>query len=119
MEEQLMPKAKEKSSAFLGTYFNRDEVLRIARLAGVFAWIALGVYAFSTLVSFTQFMMQFVTGLYYQKGMSVVDVINYFTPYFLQVVPGLAYFTVLKFIQQALLILLDIEDNARRAARDK
>src|SRR5258706_12882097 len=117
MEEQLMPKAKEKSSAFLGTYFNRDDVLRIARVAGVFAWIALGVYAFSTLVSFTQFMMQFVTGLYYQKGMSVVDVVNYFTPYLLQIVPGLAYFVVLKFVQHALQILLDLEVNTRRAAR--
>ena len=112
-----MPKPKEKPTRFLGTFFNRDDVLRLARLAAVFAWIALGVYAFSTLVSFTQFIMQFATGLYFQKGMSILDVVNYFTPYFLQIIPGLAYFTLFKFIEQSLLILLDLEDNTRRAVR--
>ena len=110
-------KSNEKSTGFLGTYFDRDDVLRIARIASVFAWIALAIYTVTTLVSFTQFIMQFATGLYYQKGMNIVDVINYFMPYFLQIIPGLAYFAVLKFVQHALLILLDIEDNTRRAAR--
>jgi hypothetical protein len=32
-------------------------------------------------------------------------------------VPGLVYFVMLKIAQQVLLILLDVEDNSRRAAR--
>jgi hypothetical protein len=34
-----------------------------------------------------------------------------------QLVPGLVYFVMLKIAQQVLLILLDVEDNSRRAAR--
>jgi hypothetical protein len=43
--------------------------------------------------------------------------VSFFTPYLIQPLPGLLYFSGLKFIQHALLILLDIEDNTRRAAR--
>jgi hypothetical protein len=31
--------------------------------------------------------------------------------------PGLVYFVMLKIAQQVLLILMDVEDNSRRAAR--
>lgn len=34
-----------------------------------------------------------------------------------QLIPGLVYFVTLKIAQQVLLILLDVEDNSRRAAR--
>ncbi len=59
---------------------------------------------------------QFASGLFYQKGMSGLDVLGFFTPYLLQPIPGLLYFASLKFIQYVLLILLDMEDNTRRAA---
>ena len=113
-----MTESNENRTGFLATYYDRDSVLKIARVAGIFAWIALGVYTFTTLISFTQFMLQFVTGIFYQKGMSIVDVVNYFSPYFLQFMPGLVYFIGLKFAEHGLLILLDIEDNTRRAARN-
>ena len=113
-----MTESNEKRTGFLATYFDRDAVVKIARIAGIFAWVTLGVYAITTLVSFTQFMLQFVTGIFYQKGMSIVDVISYFSPYFLQLMPGLVYFIGLKFAEHGLLILLDIEDNTRRAARN-
>ncbi|MFN8381862.1 MAG: hypothetical protein U0V02_07985 [Anaerolineales bacterium] len=112
-----MTESTEKHSGFLATYFNRDAVLRIARTAGIFAWIVLGVYVFTTLISVSQFMLQFSTGIYFQKGMSSIDVINFFTPYLLQPLPGLSYFIGLKFAEHGLLILLDVEDNTRRAAR--
>jgi hypothetical protein len=112
-----MDESTEKRTGFLATYFDRDAVLKIARIAGIFAWVALGIYIFTTLISFTQFMLQFVTGIFYQKGMSIVDVAGYFTPYLLQIVPGLVYFIGLKFAEHGLLILLDVEDNTRRAAR--
>jgi len=115
--EVSMTESNENRTGFLATYFDRDKVIKIARTAGVLAWIVLGIYAFTTLISFTQFMLQFVTGIFYQKGMSIVDVISYFNPYFLQLVPGLVYFIGLKFAEHGLLILLDVEDNTRRAAR--
>jgi hypothetical protein len=114
-----MTESDEKQTGFLGTYFDRDMILRISRLAGIFAWIILVVYVITTLIGFTQFMMQFAAGIYGQKGILLIDLISYFTPYFLQPLPGLAYFIGLKFAQHGLLILLDIEDNTRRAARNK
>ena len=109
----------ESKTNFSGTYFDRDKVMQISRIAGVFAWIALGIYLFTTLNSFAQFMIQYATGVFYQKGMSIFDTLGYFSPYLLQLVPGLLYFAVLKFVQHALLILMDMEDNTRRAARNK
>lgn len=113
-----MTESTEKHSGFLATYFDRDAVLKIARTAGIFAWVALGIYVFTTAISVTQFLMQFATGIYFQKGMSIFDVFGYFTPYFLQLAPGFVYFIGLKFAEHGLLILLDIEDNTRRAARN-
>lgn len=112
-----MTESTENHTGFLGTYFDRDAVIKISRAAGIFAWIALVAYLFFSLISFSQFMIQFATGVYYQKGLSVIDVLNFFTPYVLQPIPGLLYFISLKFIQHGLLILLDMEDNTRRAAR--
>lgn len=112
-----MTESNEKHSGFLATYFNRDAVLKIARTAGIFAWIILGIYVITTLMSSYQFVVQFATGIYFQKGMTILDVISFFTPYLLQPLPGLSYFIGLKFAEHSLLILLDVEDNTRRAAR--
>jgi hypothetical protein len=114
-----MSESNDSKTNFTGTYFDRDKVMQISRIAGIFAWIALGIYLVASSISFIQFMISFATGVYYQKGLSIFDVLGYFTPYFLQFVPGLLYFAALKFVQHALLILLDVEDNTRRAARNK
>jgi len=114
-----MSESNESRTNFAGTYFDRDKVMQISRVAGIFAWIALGVFLFTSLISFGQFMIQYITGIYYQKGMSIFDVLGFFTPYLIQFMPGLLYFAGLKFIQHSLLILLDMEDNTRRAARNK
>jgi hypothetical protein len=114
-----MTESDEKQTGFLGTYFDRDMILRISRLAGIFAWVILSLYILFFVISFTQFMMQFAAGIYNQKGILLIDLISYFTPYFMQPLPGLVYFIGLKFAQHGLLVLLDIEDNTRRAARNK
>jgi hypothetical protein len=112
-----MTETDEKSKVFLGTYFDRDDVIRISRLAGILAWVVLTMYVLTTLISFSQFMIQFASGVYYQKGISPFDLMGFFTPYLLQPLPGLVYFLGLKFAQHGMLILLDVEDNTRRAAR--
>lgn len=110
-----MTETKEK---FYGTFFNKDMVLKISRWAGILAWVVAGIYIFTTTISFAQFLTQFATGIFYQKGMSIVDLLGYFTPYLHMIVPGIMYFFGLKFVENALLILMDMEESARRAARN-
>ncbi len=108
---------EEKHNHFYGTFFNKDSVLKIARWSGILAWVVLGVYLFTAAITFIQFMQQFMTGVYYQKGMSIFDLISFFTPYLIQPLPGVIYFFGLKFVEHSLLIFMDVEESARRSAR--
>ncbi len=108
---------EEKQNHFYGTFFNKDSVLKIARWSGILAWVVLGVYLFTAAITFIQFMQQFMTGVYYQKGMSIFDLISFFTPYLIQPLPGVIYFFGLKFVEHSLLIFMDVEESARRSAR--
>lgn len=108
---------EEKRGSFYGTFFDKTIVLKLARWAGILAWVALIAYLFTTLITFVQFIGQFASGVYYQKGMSIVDLLSFFNPYLTMPWPGVMYFFGLKFIQNALLIFLDIEESTRRSAR--
>lgn len=112
-----MSELNDKQGKFLGTYFDRDNVLRISRTADVIAWIILTVYIISWLFSLMLFSTQFFNGLYVNKGMTGLDVFSFFKPYLLEPLPGVMYFFALQGISRTLLILLDMEDNTRRAAR--
>jgi hypothetical protein len=112
-----MTETDESRTNFPGTYFDRDMVLKISRWARIFAWVILGIYLFTWLISFTQFVIQFSTGAFFYKGQNLVDVTSFFTPHLLQPLPGFVYFFTLQAIGKALLILMDMEDNTRRAAR--
>lgn len=110
-----MTEDKEK---FLGTYFDRDAVLRLAGLAKVLSWVFLVVYESAALISLLQFLPGGVFGgVLSEKGASVVNVFGLFMPYVMQILPGIAYFVGFQVVAQALLIFLDVEDNTRRAAR--
>lgn len=108
---------QQKNNNFYATYFNKDLVLKLARWAGIFAWVTLIIYILTSINSFLQFFTQFATGVFYQKGMSIFDLIGYFSPYFLQLTPGAMYFFGLKFVEYALLILMDIEESSRRSTK--
>lgn len=112
-----MSEANEKQAGFLGTYFDRDGVLRLSRWADVVAWVVLTVYLLTWLVSFLFFLGQYFNGLYYDKGATFLNVFSSFTPYLEQPLPGLFYFFGLQAVSKGLLIFLDMEDNTRRAAR--
>jgi len=114
-----MSESNEKQAGFLGTYFDRDGVLRLARWADMVAWIVLAIYAISWLFSILMFFAQYFNGLYFDKGMTFLNVINMFAPYLQQPLPGFFYFFALQAVSKGLLILLDMEDNTRRAARTK
>jgi hypothetical protein len=112
-----MNRSTENRTGFLGTYFDRDAALRIARLAGILAWALLAMYVYTTLVSIGQFWFLVASGVASYEGANIFDRLSIPTLQLSQLAPGLVYFIMLKVAQQALLILLDVEDNSRRAAR--
>jgi len=112
-----MNEMKESKTNFAGTYFDRDLVLKISRWARIFSWVILGIYLFTWLVSLIQFMIQFASGMFFYKGMSFIDALAIFSTPLLQPLPGVVYFFALQAIGKVLLILMDLEDNTRRAAR--
>lgn len=112
-----MDQPTENRTRFLGTYFDRDAALRLARWAGILAWVLLGMYAYTTLISIGQFFTLWASGAISYEGTNIFDRLSIPTMQISQLVPGLVYFVMLKIAQQVLLILMDVEDNSRRAAR--
>lgn len=112
-----MNRPTENRTVFLGTYFDRDAALKIARLAGGLAWFLLAMYAYTTIVSIGQYWSMVAAGGVTFQGMNPFDRLSIPTLQLSQLAPGLLYFTLLKVAQQVILILLDVEDNSRRAAR--
>ena len=112
-----MNRSTEDRTGFLGTYFNRDAALRLARWAGILAWVLLALHAYTTLFSIGQFLTLLASGAMSYSDTNIFDQLSTPAMHFLPLVPGLVYFIMLKVAQQVLLILLDVEDNSRRAAR--
>ena len=112
-----MSESNEKQAGFLGTYFDRDGVLRLARWANVIGWIVLVIYLLIWLGSILLYFAQYFNGMYVDKGATILDKFNMFAPYLQQPLPGIFYFFGLQAISKGLLIFLDMEDNTRRAAR--
>ncbi|MDX9992105.1 MAG: hypothetical protein RBS68_08655 [Anaerolineales bacterium] len=96
--------------AFFGTYFDRDSVLRWTRWTRVVAWAGFAVYV-----------LQYV----YETGINLYNsFINGYPIDWLYLVfnlsqpfQGAMILMFLQLLASAVLILLDIEDNTRRAAR--
>jgi hypothetical protein len=100
---------------FAGTYFDRDSVLRLARLADIFAWIALAYYAVQVVLSLTTFFLQIARGFIVLPGFT--DVVQQIVWFLQPALPGLWNFVGLQAVGKILLIFMDMEDNTRRAAR--
>ena len=114
-----MAELNEKQAGFLGTYFDRDGVLRLSRWADVISWIVLTVYSLSWLFTILQFFASYFNGMFMDKGATFLTTFNMVMPYFQQLLPGVIYFFALQAVSKALLIFLDMEDNTRRAARSR
>ena len=113
-----MSETTEKQDKFFGAYVDRDVVLRLSRWADGTAWVVLTIYVLTWLFSVLLFVSQYFNGLYFAKGSdSFLTTFSLFSPYLQQVLPGLFYFFGLQGISKGMLILLDMEDNTRRAAR--
>jgi len=116
--EAQMSESNEKPNSFFGTYFDRDNVLRVSRFADIISWVILTIYILTWLVSLVVFIIQYSSGLYFAKGSETfLTIFNLFSPFLQQPLPGILYFFLLQGISRGLLIMLDMEDNTRRAAR--
>ena len=112
-----MSESNDKQEKFFGAYFDRDGVLRLSRWAEIAAWVTLTVYVLGWLLSLFLFISQFANGLFFEKGLTFLNSFSIFKPYLLEPLPGVFYFFGLQGISKVLLIMLDMEDNSRRAAR--
>ena len=101
---------KPEKKIFYGTYFDRDVVLRWVGWARLTAWAVFVVY-----------LVQYA----YDTGMNIYNALRGGYPvdlYYLvfnagKPFQGAMILVVIQLLAFALLILLDIEDNTRRAAR--
>ncbi|GAB4487295.1 MAG: hypothetical protein Fur0016_18740 [Anaerolineales bacterium] len=95
---------------FLGTYFDRDGVLRLERWTRILGWIIFAIYIAQYLYD---------TGLFLYNNIANGYPIDWFYMLFGLGRPfqGLMILAVLYILSQALLILLDIEHNTRSTAR--
>ena len=113
-----MSESNDKQEKFFGAYVDRDMVLRLSRWADGIAWVILTIYVLTWLFSLLLFISQYFGGLYFAKGTETfLTTFSLFAPYLQQPLPGIFYFFGLQAISKGMLILLDMEDNTRRAAR--
>lgn len=100
----------DKMTPFLGTYFDRDGVLRLERWTRILGWIIFGIYVVQYMYDIGMFLYNnFING--YPLDWFYM-LFNLGRPF-----QGLMILAVLHILASALLILLDIEQNTRRAAR--
>lgn len=102
---------------FAGTYFEPDVVLRLARFLKISSWVVAIVYIFQLSINLGTFVLQLLRKLIYFNGPT-----EFLQQLSWQIQPslaGLIFFVSLQAMAQVLLILMDIEDNTRRAARSK
>ena len=95
---------------FMGTYFDRDVILRLGRFARFTAWAALVVYGVEAGFNVFQSFSNAISGGYPVDSYLLVTTLS-------RLFQGVVIFVFLNVCGYGLLILLDIEDNTRRASR--
>ena len=95
---------------FSGTYFDKDSVLRLDRWTRFIAWGVLAAYILDSGYSVYQAVSNAVINNY---------PIDLYFPFatLIHLLQGGMLFALLQIAAKVMLILLDIEDNTRRAAR--
>jgi len=106
---------KETHTGFMGTYFNKDTVLKISRAAKLLAWLVLGAYGVQFFLNILINISQIRQGFFIDRPFT--DFFQIFLPIFRDLLIGGVFFLVLMGMANILLIFLDVEDNTRRAAR--
>ena len=109
-----MNENQEKTTGFMGTYFDQSIVLRIVRVAEISAWVVLVVYALQLFTSAAALILSYVRGF---GPPGITDKLQALLFVLEQPFRGIVYFIGLQAIAKILLMFLDIEANTRRAAR--
>jgi hypothetical protein len=102
---------------FLGTYFSKEAVLRLAQVLKITGWIVVAMFGLQLLLSLGVNLLQIVRGFW--TGMGFTDILQNFLYAFTQPLQGAVFGFLLAGLSHLLLIFLDIEDNTRRAARGR
>jgi len=99
-----------ESSPFLGTYFDRDSIFRLERRVRILGWSIFAIYVLQALYD---------TGMFLYNNLTNGYPVDWFYTLFNlgRIFQGLMVLAVLYVLANALLLLLDIEHNTRRAAR--
>ena len=105
----------EKRANFLGTYFSKETILKLASIAKIFSWIIEVFYILQWVVHLGIMILQIARGLW--AGSGPTDIVQNVLVLFEPPLRGLVYFVVLQGVAQVLLMFMDIEDNTRRTAR--
>jgi hypothetical protein len=105
---------KEPTRKFLGTYFDADKVIQLARWAEILSWVVVAVYAVDLLVAAGTFALVVMRGFW---GGGFTDLANSIILIVERPFRGVVYFIALQTIGKSMLILMDMEENTRRAAR--
>lgn len=105
----------DKDKRFLGTYFDREAVIRWSRVLAVLAWVVAGIYAVDLVLGLTVFGLQMARG--FMLGLGPTDLAQNILYILERPLHGVLYFAILMVLSQGLLIALDVEENTRRAAR--
>lgn len=106
--------AESKNEKFMGTYFNRDTILKITRWADILSWVVVVVYALDFIFAAGSFALTYFRGFWGGGFTDLAINILYIVE---RPFRGVVYFIALQGIGKTLLILMDMEDNTRRAAR--
>ena len=105
----------ENRDKFLGTYFDHDAVLKMARVIAVLSWVVAGIYILDVVVGFGVFGLQWARG--FMQGMGLTDVLQNILFVLERPLHGALYFAAMQAVSKGILIMLDVEENTRKAAR--
>lgn len=105
----------DRGKKYLGTYFEPEVVIRLARILNILAWVVAGIYAADFVLALGVFALQFLRG--YMLAMGVTDLMQQLLFILERPLHGIVYFAVLQVLSKGLLIFLDVETNTRRAGR--
>jgi hypothetical protein len=100
----------KKTNSFLGTYFDRDSVFRLEKWVRITAWVTIAIYVIEAVLTTFQSIYNTITGNFPFDWYFIISTLS-------RVFQGVVLFMVLYAVAKILTILLDIEDNTRRAAR--
>jgi hypothetical protein len=110
-----MNENQENASSFMGTYFDRSTIIRVSRWSEISSWIVAGIYSIDLVVAIGVFILSATRGFW--VGLGFTDYVQNILFIIERPFRGIAYFFALQAIGKALLILMDMENNTRRAAR--